>query len=274
MLTYNPDDEYWNAVCMLLPKGNATLVDLEIFERYGHLPWQAMGATVYYSERYTVVVNPTARTQNRKHRVRYRIRSLHRLVMSVPYDRMVDHMNRDRSDNRRRNLRVATGSQNAMNTTPMRNKSSRYKGVHQLRGQTKWVAKVMFEGNRYHLGTFESEIEAAMAYNAFVKAYCPDFGYLNPIHGATADEAPTVSKPPPEKRRSRLKKPTPSEMRLKRIHASSKRQTAAMQKAQAVRREQLANRTPEETDAIIQEALEACARARPDLYPEIPKLGL
>ena len=116
-----------------------------------------------------------------------------------------------------------------------------------------------------------SEVEAAMAYNAFIKAYCPEFGYLNPIHGATAEESPTVVKPAPKKRRSRIKKPTPSELRVKRIQAKIKRQTTAMQKAEAARKERLARRTPEEIEARIQAALEACIRANPDLYPDHPK---
>ena len=101
-------------------------------------------------------------------------------------------------------------SQNSMNRLGVSGRSSKYKGVsEEVKGKEEWKARVKFEGNFYPLGIFKTEVEAAMAYNAFIKAHCPEFGYLNPIHGATADEEPTAVKEPPKRRQSKLRKLTP-----------------------------------------------------------------
>lgn len=170
--------------------------------------------------------------------------SLPRLVLRVPYDRQVDHRSRERWDNRKSNLRVATASQNAMNKKGMAGKTSRYKGVHWNKGQERWVARVTYEGNKYHLGTFTDETEAALAYNAFVKAHCPEFGYLNPILGAKADDEPTTVKEPPKKRRSKLVTLTPTERKIRALHARMERARRSTQRRSQMRAELLAAKEP------------------------------
>lgn len=243
MLTYDPDETYWNCVCLLLPDRKATLVDTDIFEQYGHYDWRVMGDTICRSVRYTVVINPTARRRNWKTRMKYRFESLPRLVMMPPSNRHVDHISRCRWDNRANNLRVATPSQNSMNRPGSKKKASSYKGVY-LRKDGKWNAKVTFEGNQYHLGTFTDETEAALAYNAFVKVHCPEFGYLNPIAGATADDEPTAVKPPPKKRISKLVKLTPREQKIKKLNAQIARSMRTAEKQRQKQAEMLATKKP------------------------------
>lgn len=226
MLVFDPDDPYSNCVCLLLPGGLAALVDIPFFEGHGGEDWRVMGDVIFCKERRVVVVNPTALPRNRKERIRYRIMTLPRLVLGVPYDRMVDHISRNRWDNRLSNLRLATGSQNSMNRRGVENKTSRFKGVYWNNRRRQWVARVTFEGNTYHLGTFADETAAALAYNAFIKKHCPVFGYLNPIAGATATDEPTAVKEPPSKRKSKIKKLTLTEMRVRRINARLNRSKA------------------------------------------------
>lgn len=83
---------------------------------------------------------------------------------------VADHINGDRLDNRRTNLREVTQAQNLCNRAPAiyfggRLKSSRHKGVSAAKGG-KWRAYIAAGGRKYvHLGTFDSESEAAAAYD-------------------------------------------------------------------------------------------------------------
>lgn len=91
---------------------------------------------------------------------------LHRWLLGLaPGDpRQADHVNRDRLDNRRANLRIVTGAENASNVVANRNSTSTHRGVHLRRG--KWIAQAQQNKRRVHLGTFATEQEAADAVSA------------------------------------------------------------------------------------------------------------
>jgi len=76
----------------------------------------------------------------------------------------VDHIDGNGLDNRRQNLRPATGSQNAMNRATPRDNTSGFKGVH--RNRLRWQAQIKAGGRRISLGTFDTPEEAARAYDA------------------------------------------------------------------------------------------------------------
>lgn len=88
---------------------------------------------------------------------------LHREIMGlVPGDGLeVDHINRNRLDNRRSNLRVATRMMNAQNTSGQRKSTSPHRGVHWAKHIGKWVANIKIDGRVRNLGCFEDELEAA-----------------------------------------------------------------------------------------------------------------
>lgn len=78
----------------------------------------------------------------------------------------VDHINLIRHDNRWKNLRHATRSQNHANTVKKRPRKSVYKGVTVNSGySTLWRAKIKHNGTSIHLGYFSSEVKAAKAYD-------------------------------------------------------------------------------------------------------------
>ena len=75
----------------------------------------------------------------------------------------IDHINREKSDNRIHNLRIATASENSRNTKlSCRNKSG-IKGVMWNRHRQKWYAKIIIKGNVYNLGAFSSFDDAVFA---------------------------------------------------------------------------------------------------------------
>ena len=75
---------------------------------------------------------------------------------------MLDHINQDKADNRICNLRPATASQNKANVKVRSDSTTGLKGVKPYRD--KFRATITEHGKRYHLGTFNSAIEAHCAY--------------------------------------------------------------------------------------------------------------
>lgn len=86
---------------------------------------------------------------------------------------LVDHRNLDRKDNRWRNLRLATHSQNHANAGLIASNSSGHKGVSKNKRLGKWHACIMVDKRRFHLGFF-SDIAAAAA--AYERAAVKHFG--------------------------------------------------------------------------------------------------
>ena len=115
---------------------------------------------------------------------------LHRFVMGVldNADIFVDHINHNRADNRRCNLRICTIQQNNRNTSKStRNpKTSRFKGVsfdksksHQ---KNPWRAQYSMNSKKVHIGCFATEKEAALAYNKAVLEHFGEFANPNIIN--------------------------------------------------------------------------------------------
>lgn len=75
----------------------------------------------------------------------------------------VDHINRNRLDNRRANLRVVTKAENRQNVLGTPTASSKYRGVSWDRRVSRWRAQVQSRGRNHFFGYFDSEIEAAEA---------------------------------------------------------------------------------------------------------------
>lgn len=105
---------------------------------------------------------------------------LHRLLMDNP-ESYVDHINRNRLDNRRLNLRLATQGQNALNRGKLRTPkapASPYKGVTRQRDGA-WVARLGINGVRHYLGRFRTQEEAAQAYDHAARQLHKEFAVLN-----------------------------------------------------------------------------------------------
>jgi hypothetical protein len=75
----------------------------------------------------------------------------------------VDHINRDRYDNRFENLREASRSENLQNARRRDNNTSGYTGVSWSKSKKRWRAEIMVDGKRMYLGRFKTKEEAATA---------------------------------------------------------------------------------------------------------------
>ena len=106
--------------------------------------------------------------------------SMHRMILDPPPHLLVDHKNNNTLDNRRSNLRLATHAENACNRPKIKSKtSSQYIGVYLEKRTGRYTSKIRIDGIRLWLGRFNSELEAAKAYDEAARRYHGEFARLN-----------------------------------------------------------------------------------------------
>ncbi len=106
---------------------------------------------------------------------------MHRLLLAAPPKMVVDHINLDKLDNRRSNLRLCTRSQNCYNRPASKSSRSGVKGVFWDNEKGKWLSQICVSGKRIHIGRFNSMEEAARAYNDAARDVFGQYAYINPL---------------------------------------------------------------------------------------------
>ena len=109
----------------------------------------------------------------------YTVRMHHQIMGKPPKGFEIDHKNGNGLDNRRCNLRLCTRKENAINGRSHKDSKSKYKGVSWYRRGAKWHAQICPSGKKIHLGYFDSEIEAAKAYDQAARKYFGAFANPN-----------------------------------------------------------------------------------------------
>lgn len=87
---------------------------------------------------------------------------MHRQIAGDPPGLVVDHSDGNGLNNQKYNLRNCTQQKNTFNR-PATGKTSSFKGVS-AKGE-KWIAQITVDGKTKYLGAFDSEIDAALAYD-------------------------------------------------------------------------------------------------------------
>lgn len=154
-----------------LTQGLSTLVDDEDYESVSQHKWFAVkdGRTYYACKNAGILP------------FRYRL-WMHRVILSAPKELQVDHINGNGLDNRRCNLRLVTGAQNSTNSQKKSGStSSRFKGVDWYKPYDKWRARITNNRRVTHLGYFNTDIEAAQAYNEAAIELFGEFARLNDL---------------------------------------------------------------------------------------------
>jgi len=107
---------------------------------------------------------------------------LHRLILGLKKGvGTVDHINREKLDCRRVNLRMVTESQSQMNRPIFRNNTTGYKGVYFDKERNKFTGYAGPKGNRKRIGRFDTAEEAAIAYNKRVKELYGEYAFQNEV---------------------------------------------------------------------------------------------
>ena len=153
-----------------LTKGLYALVDDGDYKELSKYNWFASG---HPGQLYACRYNP----KNKSRHIR-----MHRQILNAPENMEVDHINLNRLDNRRSNLRLATRQENSFNRKKFNKKShSKYKGVTFHIRDRCWQACIRVNGKHIYLGSFDKEVDSAMAYNKAAKKYHGKFANINII---------------------------------------------------------------------------------------------
>lgn len=148
-----------------LTQGKVALVDDEDFEYLSQFKWAAhkTGPNLY-ADRYSAINGHGGRIQ------------MHREIMCFPKGMEIDHIDHNGLNNQKNNLRVCTRKQNAANTKSYG--KSKYRGV--FIDRDKYIrAAIKIQDKYTYLGSFKTEIDAAMAYDKMAKKYYGEFANLN-----------------------------------------------------------------------------------------------
>lgn len=107
---------------------------------------------------------------------------LHRFLLNYPEGMSVDHINGDKLDYRRCNLRICTHKDNIRNSKLSKNNKTGYVGVCTYSYErSKFEAYIHVNRKKIGLGIHNTAIEAARAYNEAAKKYFGEFARLNII---------------------------------------------------------------------------------------------
>lgn len=145
------------------------IVDDDLYLEIIKHKWCNKGGYIGRSERFRCV------TKNIK---------LHRWVMGVDNPKIcVDHINHNKLDNRRANLRICNHSQNMQNGSDKIRGRSKYKGVslYVYGSYQRWRANIVINGKQKSLGYYKTEEDAAAAYDIAAIKHFGKFASLNNI---------------------------------------------------------------------------------------------
>ena len=137
------------------------LIDDEDFEKINQYTWHITDKNAAKRSDYTNSKTPKSVL-------------MHRQILNVHDPEIeVDHINHNRLDNQKSNLRLCNGSQNCANRIMKNN----LKGIRQ-KGK-KWQARIRTKGKEIHLGTFKTCEDAINVYNKKIKEIFGDFAQVN-----------------------------------------------------------------------------------------------
>lgn len=138
-----------------LPSGELVLIDARDYDRIKKYFWYRW-APKKGGQKYAVAhVTPKSRFRT----------LMHRFIMDAKSGEYVAHINENRMDNRRANLRICTSPQSKWGRNKPKGKSE-YLGVSSTKRRPgRWHVRISCNGVRHHVGYFKSEIEAAKAYD-------------------------------------------------------------------------------------------------------------
>lgn len=147
-----------------LTKNQITTVDDDVYEWASKFKWYC-------------TFQGYASRGNRKN-----IKFLHKEIMNASKGTTVDHINGNKLDNRKENLRLCSHMENIRYQKIHNRNTSGYKGVSWHKAGKKWHAKIAVNYKQIHLGLFKIKEDAARAYNKAAIKYFGEFAKLNEVN--------------------------------------------------------------------------------------------
>lgn len=137
-----------------LTNGGKTKVDDDLYEYLSSLNWQLspQGYACRSSVKDGVIL-------------------MHRVIVNANRGEIVDHINQNKLDNQKINLRVVNRSKNSINSKMRENNTSGFRHVTWRKDTKKWLAQVMRNYRNYNLGSFDFPEDAALAAEKFINNY-------------------------------------------------------------------------------------------------------
>lgn len=153
---------------LTLTNGGICLIDDEDYEKIKHLGWHINSMNYVCS-------GGGNGTMERNY--------LHRFIMKPKRNEVVDHINGNKLDNRKCNLRVTSQGKNTSSRTKNnKNNTSGYRGVYWHKAGNKWMASIEFNRKQIYLGLYDTKTEAARAFNEKARELFGDYcGKLNDV---------------------------------------------------------------------------------------------
>lgn len=147
-----------------LTQGKVALVDDDDFERLIVSKWcvSAQGYAIRHLRKF-----------------QFGSTMMHREILGAPKDMDVDHVNLNKLDNRRVNLRLCKMSQNIANSGKRKNNTSGYKGVSWSKQNKKWYACIKVNRKTIDLGRYDNILDAVEAHDVAAKKYFGEFARIN-----------------------------------------------------------------------------------------------
>jgi len=155
-----------------LTQGFVALVDEEDVYFLSQWKWHV------FKEQYT---NYAARGVRQGGRVKTIL--MHRLLLTAPQGKQVDHRDHNGLNNTRANLRLCTQNENQHNRRKNSHSLSQYKGVTWWERLHKWRGEIRLNGKWMYLGYFDNEEDAARAYDKAASLLFGEFARLNKVKG-------------------------------------------------------------------------------------------
>ena len=155
--------DHYNTVECVLPGGNSFFVDFEDLPLVMGYKWHRTGNGYYKA---------SLGSRKKGHIL------LHRLIMKPPDHMVVDHIDGDKTNCRKSNLRICSQAENSRNARISKNNCCGKKGVHYDARRKRWYARI-HKGLTYSLGGYESCDSAARAYDAAAEELHGEYSKTN-----------------------------------------------------------------------------------------------
>lgn len=146
-----------------LTHGKVAIVDEDDFEKLSKYRWHAVlrKQTWYAARKESGICH-----------------YMHRDIIGATVGAPVDHIDGNGLNNVRSNLRMATFQQNCYNKRSMGGKS-KYKGVTYCTDTDMWRARIRKDNRTVNIGRFDSEHDAARAYDEMARQLFGEFAWVN-----------------------------------------------------------------------------------------------